>query len=277
VPSATPTVVPGDAYEPDDGFWPIALGEVQSHTFAPAGDIDRLYFTATMGLRYLVLTANLAEGVDTYLVVDQREKHWENDNYHLPSVDNRASAVCAEPGDGRVEIEINNLALQFGPERRYDLTVMEAPALQIDAQALDFGTVAQTGGSVVQAITIDQIKPTPPAESAEQIELEPVTWKAETSASWVRIQPASGTVPSMAEVSIDPSGLAPGRYEETITLEATSLCASNSPQTIPVLLEVAAPAGAKMPGLLRRFPAPDLRQANGYEFVILLELKGESP
>jgi Tfp pilus assembly protein PilN len=276
-PSPTPTVVPVDAYEPDDDFPPIALAEVQTHTFSPSGDVDRLYFTATAGLRYLVLTANLAEGVDTYLVAGQGEKRWQNDNYDHVHAENLASAVCTEPDDGRVDVAINNLALQYGPDRRYDITVIEAPALQIDPQALDFGTVAQAGGPTIQTIAIDQIEPTAPAESAEQIEFGPVTWRAQSSAPWLRVRPVSGTVPSVAEVSVDPSGLAPGQYGETITFEATSLCASNSPLTVPVLVEVVAPAGAKMPGLLRRLPAPEARQASAYEFVIRLELKGESP
>jgi Viral BACON domain len=54
--------------------------------------------------------------------------------------------------------------------------------------------------------------------------------------SWLTITPATGSTPATMKVSANPSGLAAGTYNGTITI--TSSGASNSPQTIPVQLVV---------------------------------------
>jgi len=54
--------------------------------------------------------------------------------------------------------------------------------------------------------------------------------------SWIAINPVSGSTPATISVSVDPSGLQPGTY--TGNLSVTSPNASNSPQTVPITLNV---------------------------------------
>jgi hypothetical protein len=56
--------------------------------------------------------------------------------------------------------------------------------------------------------------------------------------SWLSATPASSTTPGTESVSVNPTGLAPGTYNGTVTV--TSSGASNSPLSVPVTLTVAA-------------------------------------
>lgn len=59
---------------------------------------------------------------------------------------------------------------------------------------------------------------------------------AATGGSWLTITPASGSTPSTVKVSANPSGLAAGTYNGTVTITASG--AANTPQTVPVKLVV---------------------------------------
>jgi hypothetical protein len=63
-----------------------------------------------------------------------------------------------------------------------------------------------------------------------------VDWTVSNNASWLNCTPTSGTGPDSVSVSVDPEGLTTGSYTGTITVTDTD--ASNSPQTIPVTLNV---------------------------------------
>jgi hypothetical protein len=63
-----------------------------------------------------------------------------------------------------------------------------------------------------------------------------VDWTVSTNASWLNCTPTTGTSPGSVSASVDPEGLTPGSYTGTITV--TDVNASNSPQTIPVTLNV---------------------------------------
>jgi hypothetical protein len=57
-----------------------------------------------------------------------------------------------------------------------------------------------------------------------------------SSAAWLTVTPTSGTTPGSLSVGVNPSGLAAGTYNGTITVTAAS--ASNSPQTVSVTFVV---------------------------------------
>jgi hypothetical protein len=61
-----------------------------------------------------------------------------------------------------------------------------------------------------------------------------LNWTASSSASWLVLNPSSGTTPQTISVSVNGTGLAGGTYTGTITISAPS--ATNQPQTIPVTL-----------------------------------------
>ena len=67
---------------------------------------------------------------------------------------------------------------------------------------------------------------------------ETLDWTASATQPWLSLDANSGTAPSTINVTVDPTGLSPGTYHDTITISATGV--SGSPVTIPVTLTVTA-------------------------------------
>lgn len=63
-----------------------------------------------------------------------------------------------------------------------------------------------------------------------------LNWAASSNVSWLQVSAASGTAPSVLNISVNTSGLTPGAYTGTIIISASG--ANGSPQTIPVTLNM---------------------------------------
>ena len=63
-----------------------------------------------------------------------------------------------------------------------------------------------------------------------------LNWTATSNQSWLSVSPQSGTSPSTVSASVSTAGLTPGTYNGAITVSSSG--ATNSPQTIPVVLTV---------------------------------------
>jgi Tfp pilus assembly protein PilN len=265
VPPNTPTPTPDlrDKYEPDDTTpTSIAVGETQTHNFYPDGDVDKMSFIAKAGRHYQVLTSELALGVDTYLEVAMGDQRWSNDDYDLPGTGNYASAVCFQaPSGDTATMTVTNREQQYGPDKRYDINVSEAPVLEVNPSRLDFGPVQEGGAN-------------PPAQQISVVGVgeSPLVWEAETNVDWLDINPSSGTAPTIVQVAVDASGLTQASYEGHIIISGTTLCTANSPQTVTVTLQIGPPT-ARLPGMAVLIP----NNAEAVEFVIVLELKAASP
>jgi Leucine-rich repeat (LRR) protein len=72
-----------------------------------------------------------------------------------------------------------------------------------------------------------------------------LTWAASVDVSWLNVSPSSGTGSAVVNVSINPTGLTAGTYPGTITV--SSPYATNSPQTVDVVLTVYDPDGSSEP------------------------------
>jgi hypothetical protein len=72
---------------------------------------------------------------------------------------------------------------------------------------------------------------------------------AASGGSWLSVTPTTGSTPATVKVSANPTGLAAGTYNGTITITSTG--AANTPQTIPVKLVVGSSTGS---GRLRIWP-----------------------
>jgi hypothetical protein len=59
-----------------------------------------------------------------------------------------------------------------------------------------------------------------------------------SGASWLLVNTSSGSTPANLSISANPSGLAAGTYTGTVTITAASGTVANSPQTLPVTLNV---------------------------------------
>ena len=124
VPTAT-TAELGDDYEPDDTEpQPIIVGEAQTHTFYPDGDVDKVKFLAKAGRRYRVFTSNLIPGVDTQLSVTVGDAVHTNDDRQPGDVSSEVTFDVATGSDVEAIAEVRNRGL-YGPEQEYTITVQE--------------------------------------------------------------------------------------------------------------------------------------------------------
>ena len=272
-----------DDYEPDDPFAkPIAVEGTQEHSFYPEDDRDLVKFIAKEGRYYAVYTSNLALGVDTSIkVVLEDQIMGENDD-HDPGTGNFASAVCFQaPIDGAVVVIVTNLQQQYGVDKTYEISVSEAPILEVTPPSLLFPPVVEGGEN-------------PPAQ---EVNINNIgggisTWTAAKDAFWLNIDPSSGTAPSVMSVSVDITGLTAGTYVGHIDITGTSLCTQNSPQTVTVSLQVKAPTPTPTPtntpipptatpasssSSSWRPPGLAFAAAEAVDFVIILDLKAPSP
>ncbi len=65
---------------------------------------------------------------------------------------------------------------------------------------------------------------------------QPLAWRAETDAAWLRLTPDRGMSPGLLQLDIDSAALKPGTYAATVTV--TMAGAPNSPARIPVQVEI---------------------------------------
>lgn len=124
--SPTPTGTPDvrDPYEPDDEFPVISVGETQTHTFYPQGDVDRLRFLAKSGRTYRVATSDLMLGVDTILTTTIELLDFTNDDRALGVLESEITFTAPVGVDSTALVTVTNRGL-YGPERGYAITVEE--------------------------------------------------------------------------------------------------------------------------------------------------------
>ena len=130
--SVSGTVYAPDAYEPDDYFSqarPIASnGSRQHRSFHSAGDADWVWFTATVGLEYVISTSSLGSDANTYLYLygaDGVTVLVEDDD----SGGGRASRIVWRAGQSEpFYVRVVNAGTEHGPGATYDLSVDGHPA-----------------------------------------------------------------------------------------------------------------------------------------------------
>ena len=129
-PVATPTLIPGDQYEPDDpgsGDAPwIADGEVQNRSFCPKDDVDRARLYVKAGHWYQVQTSGLGPLVDTVLTVEVSGTTYEDDDSGPEPLASRV--LFQAVADGEALMTLTNRQAVYGPEQTYKLTAGEAAA-----------------------------------------------------------------------------------------------------------------------------------------------------
>jgi hypothetical protein len=120
------------------------------------------------------------------------------------------------------------------------LTVTAAtgnPALNISPGTVSFSYAVGSTTAGTQKITV--------ASSGSVLSVNAVA----AGGAWLSVTPASGSTPATLTVTANPSGLAAGTYNGTVTVTSTG--ASNTPQTIPVKLVITTTTGT---GKLRIWP-----------------------
>ena len=128
-PSSTPSSTPSpdlrDAFEPDDTAEDarnISLGEIQTHSFYPEGDVDTVRFLAKAGRIYRVFTCDLDLGVDTHLRVEVGGDVFENDDVGPGFLNSEVHFFAS--ADQTAFVTIHNRD-RYGAERTYGIAVAE--------------------------------------------------------------------------------------------------------------------------------------------------------
>lgn len=121
------------------------------------------------------------------------------------------------------------------PYEYYSLTAPATPAPEIALSRTSFNFGCDTEGHCTpsQVLRIEN--------KGEGI----LTWTVSTNSSWIILEPSSGTGPAEVNISIKPSGINPGTYHGTITVEAPN--AVNSPKIATASLTVFAAGAATAP------------------------------
>jgi len=152
----TPTPVLVDTFEPDDDQpTAFALGETQRRNFYPQGDVDSVTFRVKPGRVYSIITSDLAAGVDTVIVVSVAGQRFENDDAMAGTLASEVSFTAI--AEAVAVVAINNKG-QFGPDKSYNLAVIELPPTPT---ATPTGTLLPTSTHTPTATPTATATPTP--------------------------------------------------------------------------------------------------------------------
>lgn len=112
----------GDPWETDDQTPKlIAVGEAQTRTFFPDGDVDRVYWPVKAGYAYELATSDLAIGVDTALTVQANGLTYHNDDVAPGDASSRVRFDATV--DGIASATVTNKGL-YGYDRTYTLQLL---------------------------------------------------------------------------------------------------------------------------------------------------------
>ena len=112
----------------------------------------------------------------------------------------------------------------YGNEVKFTTTLPEPPHIQLNRTRLNFGAVSGGTRTGSQAFSIGN-------SGGGSLK-----WTISTTGTWIKASPLNGTANLMVTVSVDTTGLTPGRYSCIISI--TDPNADNSPAVVEVYLEV---------------------------------------
>jgi len=121
----------GDGYEPDNSYSDAVLiattGVTQTHNFHYAGDNDWAKFSTASGSSYVIETANLGTGCDTYLYLYDTDGATEitHDDDAGTGLASRIAWTASITGTYYVRVR-HYSSSAYGPDTNYDLSVTTA-------------------------------------------------------------------------------------------------------------------------------------------------------
>jgi uncharacterized protein (TIGR03437 family) len=134
------------------------------------------------------------------------------------------------PADIKRDISGNLLIVDSAYDRILEV-LSGVTTYQVSSVRLDFSADAGGGVPVTQTIDLTSTVPGQP-------------FTAVASANWLNISPERGAFPAVLRVSVDPSGLTPGTYSATITINVPFSAPAST--TVNVYLTVQRSASAKL-------------------------------
>ncbi len=189
-----------------------------SMIFAP--DIDKAVLFGGLIPSYLSPDLN-----DTW-TYDHIANSWANLNPANPPPPRQASAMVYDEGGGRAVIFGGHSGLDPGTFRNdtWSLSLVEPPAIGCSPLSLTFS--AKLGGADPSSKTL----------SLWNAGGKTLNWTVEGSAGWLTLSPSTGTNTGNVQVGAHIAGMVAGMYTATLTIQAPG--AGNSPQAVPVILNV---------------------------------------
>src|ERR1035437_473874 len=100
---------------------------------------------------------------------------------------------------------------------------------QATPASLSFSTSARASATGTQTINLSS-------------SVAGLTFTASTSAAWLSVSPSSGSMPAILTVSIDPSSLAAGTYQGTVTITAPNAVPSTTTVAVTLTVKPGTPA-----------------------------------
>lgn len=144
------TLSKGDDYEGDDiNPRSILIGVPETHSFFPAGDLDKVYFIARAGRKYSVQTTSLTAGVDTVLTAQIGAQVLSHDNRTETDLSSYLEVGNEDTRDLQVVVTVANNG-QFAPDKTYAIRVDDIGIVGGDAYEPDLETQ--------QRIALDQVQ-----------------------------------------------------------------------------------------------------------------------
>jgi hypothetical protein len=151
---------------------------------------------------------------------------------------------AAGSGPGIIAVTINSGGLAAGVH--HEEIVVTAPGAFGSPARIDVTlTVFAPGLSVTPGFIRETADPGSTTPKTQTLRVAnsgsgPLTWTAAEGATWLSLSASAGSAPADVVVTIDPTGLPPGAYADTIRF--TSPEATNDPILVPVDLSIAQPA-----------------------------------
>jgi len=157
---------------------------------------------------------------------DHIANSWVNLNPANPPPPRQAGAMVYDQGGGRVVIFGGHSGLDPGTFRNdtWALSLADPPAIGYSPLSLTFS--ATPGGTDPNSKTL----------SLWNAGGKTLNWTVAGSANWLTFSPSTGTNTVNVQVGAHIAGMAAGTYTATLTIQAPG--AGNSPQAVPVILNV---------------------------------------
>ncbi len=192
----TVNIESGDAFEPDETEpAPLAIGELQAHTFSYNGDIDRATIQVNQGWTYTIAASNLSAGVDTVLEVLVDGQSYVNDNSVADSLASRVEFTAMN--NSVALITITNLGT-YGEEQGYYLSAQQVASATITPNYTQVGTTpSRTPRPTYTATPIATATSTTGATRTPTRTIAPTSTRTPTITSTPSVTPTPSNTPTV--------------------------------------------------------------------------------
>jgi hypothetical protein len=189
---------------------------------------------------------------------------WTSSNIAVATVVSTGFVTAVGPGEARIT------AATPSQSASVDITVLQPPAIGVDATTIAFTARAGGPNPASQAIAISNTG----QGTLSGVQVGSITYGAGQPTQWLSASLGTTSAPTTLTLQAAVSSLSPGVYTATVPLLATT--ASNSPRTITVTFTVTAPPTIEVSTTSAMFTAVAGAPASG-PVAVQLTSGGDAP